>query len=363
MLLILALIPVLNRLHLPIVFDWTRLISLYWLVLATQSIFVATLLFLIGGSMEQGLGPFLVRIQQNKIRIVFGVSYFVILLWALTWLKALILTMDTIALLEFWERVKTAQQRKKLLGVLPPAIYLFAGFLLVFAYNDIIVSVRFYGAADSSFNAIDTWLLQGSSVSRICHWALQVFPVPVFKFLEFIYYGMFPQVGAALLITTLYFGKRRGLQFVGAILTAYYLALVLFYLWPSQGPYYLCPAHFSVSSNGIETFAVQKSLLANAQRLWDHFPLRQISTDYYIAFPCMHIAQPLIVMWFLRRWKRMVLALAVFDLVLVIAILFLEWHYVVDILASFPLAAMAIASVDGRNIWIWMIRRETGDLA
>jgi len=328
-------------------------------VLAAQAIFVATLLFVIGDSKEQGLGPFLARTRQNKIRIVFVVIYFVILFWALTWLKALILTVNTIALLEFWERVKTPQRRQKLIGLLTPAIYLFIGFLLVFAYNDIIVSVRFYGAADSSFNAIDTWLLRGSSVSHICHWALQVFPISVFKFLEFIYYGMFPQVGAGLLITTLYFGKQRGLQFVGAILTAYYLALLLFYIWPSQGPYYLCPAHFSLFPNALQTFAVQKTLLANSQRLWNHIPIHHISTDYYIAFPCMHIAQPLIVMWFLRRWKRMVLVLAAFDLVLVIAILFLEWHYVVDILASFPLAALAIAAVDGRNMWMWLTRRET----
>ena len=70
-------------------------------------------------------------------------------------------------------------------------------------------------------------------------------PFYFFRFLEFIYYGMFSQIGAALIMVSLQYGKRRGLQFVGAILTGYYFALSLFYLWPSQGPFYLCPIHFS----------------------------------------------------------------------------------------------------------------------
>jgi hypothetical protein len=353
-------VPTLKHLHLPVAFDWPRLISLYWLVLSAQAIFLAALLFVIAAPREQGLNPFLDRLQQDKLRIALIVIYFLILFWVFTWVKALILTVDAIAVLEFLERVKTPQRRQKLIGIVMPAIYLFVGFLLVFAYNDIIVSVRFYGAADSFFNAIDTWLLRGSSIPRISHWALTRFPISIFKFLEFIYYGMFPQVGAALLITSLYHGKQRGLQFVGAILTAYYLALLLFYLWPSHGPYYLCPTHFFVFPDTLQTFATQKRLLENAQRLWNHIPPRHISTDYYIAFPCMHIAQPLIVMWFLRGWKRMVLMLAAFDLLLAIAILFLEWHYFVDILASFPLAVLAIATVDGRAMWMWLTQRESG---
>ena len=318
---------------------------------------------MIGASRNEWLNPFLGRLQQNKLRIVLIVIYFAILFWVFTWVKALILTVDTIALLEFLERVPISHRLRKLIDILMPSIYLFFGFLLVFAYNDIIVSVRFYGAADSFFNTIDMWLLRGTSVAAICHWALGAFPIAVFKFLEFIYYGMFPQVGAALLISSLYYGKQRGLQFVGSIMTAYYIALLLFYMWPSQGPYYLCHAHFSVFPDTLQTFSVQKTLLANAQRLWEHIPLRHISTDYYIAFPCMHIAQPLIAMWFLRHWKRMVFALAFYDIVLTISILFLEWHYLVDILASFPLAALAVAMVDGQSMWIWLTRRKPIDAA
>ncbi|MGA9040920.1 MAG: phosphatase PAP2 family protein [Terriglobales bacterium] len=351
-LLALALIPLLKRFHLPVSFDWAKLASTFWLVLTAQSIFVAAFLCFVGFPTQEVLRPTIQRWRKNKVLIVVWLAYFLILFWQLTWVKALILTIDTIAILEFRERLKPGTLGKALLAVFLPACYLFVGFLVVFAYNDIILSVSFYGAADPTFSAMDKWLLHGASVSSICHWAVHVFPVSFFRFLQFIYFGMFAQIGAALLLTSLYYGKFRGLRFVGAILAAYYLALVLFYLWPSQGPYYLCPIHFSDFPNTLQVYGIQKNSILNSQALWNHVPIARISTDYYIAFPCMHIAQPLIALWFLRRWKRIVIILAAYDLLLLAAIILLEWHYVVDILGGILVALVAIATVDGHEFWL-----------
>jgi len=344
-------IPLLRKLNLPVNFDWVLLGSAYWLVLAAQSIFVTTLLYLIGFAPALTLDALVKRIQRDKLRIALALVFFLILFWAFTWLKALVLTVDAVAVLEFRERLKPPARREAALAVLIPAIYLFCGFLLVFTYNDIIVSLRFYGATDKAFNAMDMWLLRGTSVSNLCHWALRRFPVSFFHFLEFVYFGMFPQIGAGLILLGVYAGKKRGLQFVGTILTAYYLALILFFLWPSQGPYYLCPTHFLEFPRSLRAYAAQKASLANCQALWSHSRIWRISTDYYIAFPCMHIAQPLVVMWFLRGWKRMTAALAIYDVLLLVAIVLLEWHYVVDILAGVLVAGFAIAAVNGRELW------------
>jgi hypothetical protein len=357
-LLLAALVPLLRRVHLPVAFDWSRLLSVYWLVLAAQTFFVAGLLFAIGAPYGEGLGPLLERMRSDKRRVLLSAVFFLALLWAFTWAKALILTVDAVVLLEFLERVGGRDRRTAIVGVLAPATYLFVGFLLVFAYNDIILSVRFFAQNDAAFQAADKWLLGGSSVAAICHWAVSRFPVWFFQFLHLVYIGMFPQVGAALVISSLRSGKTRGLQFVGAIVTAYYVALALFYVWPSQGPYYLCPVHFSDFPKAVPEYAMQLRSIANSQALWAHAGIARISTDYYIALPCMHIAQPLIVLWFLRHWKRAVMVLAAYDLLLVVAILFLEWHYLVDILASVPVAGLAIASVDRREFWHWLVRRE-----
>lgn len=350
-LLALAAIPLLRKLNLPINFDWVHLSSAYWLVLAAQSIFVATLLYLIEFAPATSVAPLLQRFRREKLRIALALTFFLILFWSFTWLKALILTIDAIAALEFRERLNPALRQQTAHAVLIPALYLFSGFLLVFTYNDIIVSIRFYGATDAAFNAMDKWLLRGTSVSDLCHWAVRTFPVSFFHFLEFVYFGMFPQIGAALILSGVYAGKKQALRFVGTILTAYYLALILFFLWPSQGPYYLCPAHFSEFPRTLKAYTVQQASLANCQALWNHSRIRQISTDYYIAFPCMHIAQPLVVLWFLRGWRRMAAALVAYDVLLVAAIVLLEWHYVVDVLAGVLVAVLAIAMVNGRG-WL-----------
>ncbi len=340
-----ALFPLLRRLHLPLTFDLKTLGMAYWLVLGAQSIFVATALCLIGPPSHQVLFPLLETYRRQPLRIVLLLLYFAIVGWALGAAKAVVLTVDTIALLEFQRPRSASESRRAAAAVLLPALYLFAGFLLVLAYNCIIVSLRFNFAYDPAFNAMDRWLLHGWSVSDLSHWAQRSFPLSFFHFLEFIYFGMFPQIGAGIILVSLYDGRNRGMQFVGTILMAYYLALGLFYLWPSQGPYYLSPVGFS--GFRLRTFSIQEFLVRHSLALWNHVPIRHISTDYFIAFPCMHIAQPLIVIWFLRRWKRIVIVLCAYDALLILSILFLQWHYLVDILAGALVAAVAVAVSDG----------------
>ncbi len=345
--LLVAVVPVLRSQHLPLKFDWITLGVAYWFVLAAQSIFVAAVLCVIGLPREQGWGPLLAGYRERPLRIIPVLLYFAILVWITTWLKALVLTVDAVAVLELLRRHKGRGLRQTASAVLAPAAYLFFGFLMILAYDCAIVSVRFNFAMDPALAAIDQWLLHGHSVSELTHWAVQTFPISFFKALEFIYFGMFPQIGAALILVALCEGRSRALQFVGTILLSYYIALVVFYIWTAQGPYYLCPGHFSRFPASLQIYNLQQTLIRDALALWRHEPIQRISTDYFIGLPCMHIVQPVIVMWFLRRWKRMVVVLAVYDLLLVAAILMLEMHYVIDILAGLPVAAAAIAITSG----------------
>jgi L-lactate permease len=96
-------------------------------------------------------------------------------------------------------------------------------------------------------------------------------------------------------------------------------------------------------------------MIARVLALWNHVPIHWISTDYFIAFPCMHIAQPLIVMWFMRRWKRILIVLCAYDCLLILSILLLEWHYLVDIIGGILVAGIAIAITDPpawRKPWV-----------
>lgn len=348
-LLALAVVPLLLHFHLPLRFDWLGLAYMYWVLLAERAIFAAVILSVVGSS-ETVLLPTIQRIWREKPRIIFLLIFLSALCWTLGPAHGLVLTFDVVAVLEVRERLKPRNWMRTAEDVLLPALYLFGGLVLVSAYNDIILSSRFFAAADSMFEAADQWLLRGLTVSHLSHWAVRTLPLSVFRLLEFVYFSLFSQIGAGLLIVAIARGRRCGFQFAGAILTAYYLALGLFYLWPSQGPYYLCPSHFSEFPASLKTYAFQMGSIAGARARWNHEPLNSISFDYYIAFPCMHIAQPLIVMWFLRSWRRIIFFLAVYNTVLLIAILLLEWHYVVDILAGFAVAAIAVAISDGGDL-------------
>ena len=347
LLLALALIPVLRFENLPVKFDLITLGVAYWILLAAQSIFAAVLLGLFGLPGEQVLKPFVARYRENPLRIIPLLLFFAILVWSTGWLRASVLAIDAVALLELLNRQKATGLRHAAVAVLTPAAYLFFGFLMVLAYNNVIVSVRNNFATDPALAAIDYWLLRSHSVSELCHWALQKFPLGFFKTLEVIYFGMFLQIGATLIFLSLNEGKMRALQFVGTILMSYYLALIIFYVWPAQGPYTLCPAHFSRFPTSLQSYSIQSTLIPHALALFHHARITRISTDYFIAFPCMHIVQPIIVLWFLRRWRRLFLALGVYDLFLTAAILMLEMHYVIDILVALPVALLSIAITGG----------------
>jgi hypothetical protein len=342
LILAIALIPLLRVLHLPVNFDWKRLIIAYWIILAAQSIFVAALLGAI--AVPQSFRRMLDRYRRNPLRVVFLLFFFAILFIVLDGVKALILTTDALAIAELLEAWPAQKVRRAAATVLLPALYLFVGFLLVFAYNDIIVSVRFNFTYDPFFNAVDNVILHGSSVSDLAHWAVRHLPLWFFRCLEFVYFGMFPQIGAGILLITFLDGKARGMQFVGSILLSYYLALGCFYLWPSHGPYYLSPSHLP---SALPTFTIQKTLMAKALERWNHIPFASISGDYFIAFPCMHIAQPIVVIWFLRRWKHVIGLLCLYDAMLVAAILLLDWHYVVDLVGGVLVAAISLWLTSG----------------
>ncbi len=251
-LLIILLVPLLKHFNLPLSFRWLVL-GAFYLLLSIQAIFVAVLLCLLGFEPKRTYGPTLRRFKEEKLRLLLAFIFFVVLSWALSWRLSLVLTVDTIALLEFFHRSDPGTRRKAGFAVTVSALYLLVGWLLVFAYNDIIVSARFFAARDAAFNSMDMWLLHGVSVSQICHWAVRSFPISFFHFLEIIYYGMFPLLGAGLVIVSVCDGPRQGLRFVGTVMFPSYVALLLFYFWTSQGPYYLCPDHFTVFPSALET--------------------------------------------------------------------------------------------------------------
>jgi len=340
----LAIPPLFKVVRLPFSVNWQRLLLLYWVGLALRAILAALVLGLIGLPIRSTLKPLWSRFLVHKQRLWFFGAFTAWALWDFGLRAGLIVILIAVLVTELVDRSqRNLQTIGKWLGsVIIPAAYFFAGLVLVFAYNDVISLTKDPGGYDWLFLKIDSYILSGNTISSIAHAASSRLPSGVLRFSEALYYGMFDQIGAAILIISLWQGIKQGLRLAGTLLTAYYLALLLFYLWPSMGPYYTCPNHFMHFPQWLTTYSAQTAELLKAKLVASNGGPIKIDTDYFIAFPCLHLAQPLIVLWFMRRWKRIVFCLIAYDVLLIPSILLLEWHYVIDLVGGAAVAAVAI---------------------
>jgi PAP2 superfamily len=90
------------------------------------------------------------------------------------------------------------------------------------------------------------------------------------------------------------------------------------------------------------TTHIQTELAQKLQSLWQTGTKNSIGLDFYIAFPSMHIAQPLIVLWFLRSMKTVVRSLLAYDFLMIFSTVLLQWHYLVDLIGGALVAIIAI---------------------
>jgi PAP2 superfamily len=346
--LVIGLIPAFHLARLPFRVNWEGFLSAYWMGLSVQSIFAATLVYVMGFPLRKTLIPLWGHYWRQKVRFLVLAIFACLMLWEFGGKVGLILIVDTVAFLEFFDRIEgdPAKLGRAARAIFIPAAYLFVGLVLVFCYNDVIASVEFVEKYSRTLNKIDTFLLAGMTVSQVAHAILAGASLWVYKTLEFIYFAVFSLVGGTLVIIALFSGKSRAFTYCGTLLTAYYLSLIFFFIWPAANPYMLCPGHFSHVPLSLSAYGTEELTALKARLLLAHTTPQVVGTDYYIAFPCMHIAMPMIALWFLRRWKRIVLLIAPYNIALFASILLLERHFFVDVIGGVLVAGLAIYMVD-----------------
>ena len=333
-----------QRARLPMLVDFTGIAEAYWLGTAANSTFAAILLAVCCLPLEQTLAPMLRRFGQSK-----GLLFLICLVvagifWAMPWRLAVIVAVDALGVAELTARL---DNRMRLAAVLIPALYLFSGLILVFALNHAIAGIEDPGKYDYFLNRIDG-LLFGVDVSQLAHWTALHLPKWTASALESVYFSLFSALGGTLLLVALLHDACYAVKYVRTIMICYALALAVYFVLPAKGPYNSAPLparSFGLESRTIET---QEALAARAEQLWR----RQLKPDviqvnpedYFISFPSLHVALPIIAFWFLRPWKRMArIFLFYFAALLLPSILLLEWHYLIDFAGGFLTAALAIA--------------------
>lgn len=330
---------------LPLRFSWRTYLETYWLSLAAKSIFGSALIYLFAFPRQETVLPIVRRYGRSKLRWILALASFVSFIWIFGAARGLVLAIDTLAISEFFDRTteRHAKFTRALANVIVPAAYFFFGFIIVMSYNDVVAALRFDGSYDLILNRVDSWVLFGGSVIGFAHSVIPHLPHVALFLVQWIYALMFPLVGLCILYLGLAYGMRRALQFVGTLLTAYYLALIVFYFLPAAGPFFLSNAHSAVLPGIPLSHAVKASL--------DAFVLHRrptvIGLDFFIGLPSLHAAIPIIAMWYLRKWRRIVWLLGAYYIVLIPAILLLEEHYVIDLVGGVALAILAIAIAGG----------------
>ena len=297
-----GLVPALKAAHLPLRFAWADYLTDFWVVLPIETLVCAGALYLTLYSSD-------FRAWLNKPRSNAPI------------------------------RDDLRRASRRILFIVLPAMYLFCAFVLVFGYDDVIAALRFDGSADILLNQWDALLLGGATVPSVVH-SLRL-PAAVFATAQLVYFALFAQIGSCILFLALGPQPRQALRMIEALAMCYYLAIGLFFLLPATGPFYL---DRSPAFDG-SIYRLQQTVVHTLDSFRAHGHSAQIGLDYFIAFPSMHIAQPVVILCFMRKRRRLMWFFAAFDVLLVPAILLLEQHYVVDLLGGVAVALLAIGLV------------------
>ena len=246
---------------------------------------------------------------------------------------------------ELLER-KKGEFQASLLDIIVPACFLLLGVTLAFSFNHALAGIRNPQTYDSFLDHMDA-LLFHANASQIAHASLRHLPLWFFKLLEMVYFSLYARLLGVLMLAAVLGGRNHAMKFVRAILVCYAIAVTTYAILPAKGPYSTCTLHASSYPRSLATFATQEGLATRAHLLWTHNVVPKVlyvvPEDYYISFPSLHVALPLIAIWTMRRWKPIAYILLVIYAVLMLpSILLLEWHYLVDFFGGFCAAALSI---------------------
>jgi hypothetical protein len=285
---------------------------------------------------QLGVGSSWMQLKRDWIRLIPAGIFAIILVIFLGFKVGIFVAILALAAKAFQLR---GGNWRNVLAALTLWVYLLIGVLIALSYSTIIVVFRQCSKFDPFFGRLDSFLMFGHSVvqfSRACTF--------LYHPAEDLYLIMPGVLGAAILFLCLSGDKYMAFQMNGAILLAFFISLAISYFLPAVGPFIT-----SGLPPGLMSSSLQHKFLVNATMLYHHQGWANPPHAYYPAFPSLHVAQPLIAWWWLRRWRVVSAIIGLYCALLVPSILILQWHYLVDILAGIVLAGLAIAIVSAKG--------------
>ncbi len=346
---LLFVIPLFNLAHLPLRIDIRSMAAAYWGGTSVGAAFFAIAYAIIVFPFELTLIPFLRRMQKQKGRIVIVLVLASLMTFLMGWLLGLMVTVSVLGVSELLER-RAEGFNAVSLDVFFPALYLFCGLIVVSLFNHALAGIRYGATYDVLFSRLDQ-LVFHANVANIAHWSMSHFPLGFFRFLEIIYYGMFGQITATLIFIVLRGNQQYGVKYVRTLLVCYAIAITVFTVCPVKGPYSIGTLHLMTYPRALPTFWAEEGFLQRVRALYAHQLAPDMIAvsfkDYFVGFPSLHTALPIVGLWFLRPWKRLARPLVFCYITLLIpSIILLEWHFLMDIAGGIATAFLSIWLVD-----------------
>lgn len=178
---------------------------------------------------------------------------------------------------------------------------------------------------DATLMAIDRWLLGATPAQYLQHWATPWLT----EIMSFCYILFMPLLFFNLLR---YFFHRRDLlgEFYTGLFTVYGLGFLGYLLVPAAGPWMAYPELFSVKLTGGAITALNHTMVVQGSNKVD-------------VWPSLHCAVSLFILGFAwRHHRRQFWILLVPICGLWLSTFYLRYHYFVDVMCGFALAAFAL---------------------
>ena len=218
----------------------------------------------------------------------------------------------------------------------------------LFAYENLGDLVRFINPhdADPVLKRIDEMLFLGVNPTL---W-LEGHIHPVFSEIMHIcyvnYYPFLPVIGLVLYLGGDYHRYRNAMT---SVVLGFYLGYIGYMLVPTVGPRFYMADQFTVSVDGISAYSATMTDFMN-----------RMESTRRDCFPSLHTAITVIVTTYAWKYRRWLFWLMLpFCLGIIMATMYLRYHYVIDVIAGLALAAFCVRA--GPLLNDWWYRNITGD--
>jgi membrane-associated phospholipid phosphatase len=216
------------------------------------------------------------------------------------------------------------------------------------AYHAVYVCYRnlkswdaFNTVRDEQMLRLDRWLFGGHSPAVLLHDLLGTHTsayVLVAGYRAFTYLVPLSVVGALVLVPRI----REGYVFLASAMWVWVLGICSYYLIPTLGPFASAPQEFRSLPDSAITAAQHEYLTERAHLLADRsapdaFASISAFASLHVGFTAMVL---LMAVYYKQTWLSRILA--VYLLLVMVATVYLGWHFVTDVVAGLVLAALAV---------------------